>query len=54
MNRIATTIACAFGAALVASTAYAQQQINLTVAAGQPLRAMRPLQMVNDFYIPEV
>ena len=42
------------GALLIASTAHAQQEINLTVAAGQPLRAMRPLQMVSDFYIPEV
>jgi TRAP-type C4-dicarboxylate transport system substrate-binding protein len=48
------TAACAAGAALIATTALAQQQIDLTVAAGQPLRAMRPLQMVSDFYIPEV
>jgi TRAP-type C4-dicarboxylate transport system substrate-binding protein len=47
-------IACAAGAVLIASTAQAQQQIDLTVAAGQPLRAMRPLQMVSEFYIPEV
>jgi TRAP-type C4-dicarboxylate transport system substrate-binding protein len=49
------TAACAIGAALLASpTAYAQQEVNLTVAAGQPLRAMRPLSMVNSFYVPEV
>ncbi|HEY7458488.1 MAG TPA: C4-dicarboxylate TRAP transporter substrate-binding protein [Xanthobacteraceae bacterium] len=36
------------------SSAVAQQEIQLTVAAGQPLRAMRPLQMVEDFFIPEV
>jgi len=54
MPKIATTIACTIAAMLTASTAVAQQQINLTVAAGQPLRAMRPLQMVSDFYIPEV
>ena len=34
--------------------ASAQQEINLTVAAGQPLRAMKPLAMVSEFYIPEV
>ena len=54
MRRISMTIAGVIGAVLMASTAYAQQQINITVAAGQPLRAMRPLQMVSDFYIPEV
>jgi hypothetical protein len=45
---------CAIGAALAASSASAQQEINLTVAAGQPLRAMKPLAMVSEFYIPEV
>jgi TRAP-type C4-dicarboxylate transport system substrate-binding protein len=51
------TVAGAISALLITSAADAQQQpqqINLTVAAGQPLRAMRPLQMVSDFYIPEV
>jgi TRAP-type transport system periplasmic protein len=57
MSRVALMTACAIGTALAlpaAPVAIAQQQINLTVAAGQPLRAMRPLQMVNEFYIPEV
>ena len=54
MHRVAMTVACAIAAALTASTAYAQQEVNLTVAAGQPLRAMRPLAMVNNFFVPEV
>ena len=54
MRKIYTAVACAVGALLIASTAQAQQEISITVAAGQPLRAMRPLQMVSDFYIPEV
>jgi TRAP-type C4-dicarboxylate transport system substrate-binding protein len=48
------TTACALAAALAAPCAVAQQQINLTVAAGQPLRAMKPLAMVSEFYIPEI
>ena len=36
------------------SPVVAQQEIQLTVAAGQPTRAMRPLAMVSDFFIPEV
>ena len=54
MRRITMTVACAIGALLTASTAFAQQEVNLTIAAGQPLRAMRPLSMVNSFYVPEV
>ena len=54
MPRLAMMTVCAIGAALAASTASAQQEINLTVAAGQPLRAMKPLAMVSEFYIPEV
>ncbi len=54
MRKIYTAVVCAAGALLIASTAQAQQEISITVAAGQPLRAMRPLQMVSDFYIPEV
>lgn len=54
MNRLFLTGACAVGVVLTAATADAQQVINLTVAAGQPLRAMRPLAMVSEFYIPEV
>ena len=54
MPRLAMLTACAIGATLAASAASAQQEINLTVAAGQPLRAMKPLAMVSEFYIPEV
>jgi TRAP-type C4-dicarboxylate transport system substrate-binding protein len=54
MPKLAMMTVCAIGAALAASTASAQQEINLTVAAGQPLRAMKPLAMVSEFYIPEV
>jgi TRAP-type C4-dicarboxylate transport system substrate-binding protein len=55
MRRIIITTACAIAAALAATAVQAQQQeINLTVAAGQPLRAMKPLAMVSEFYIPEV
>jgi TRAP-type C4-dicarboxylate transport system substrate-binding protein len=38
----------------MSSVAAAQQEITLTVAAGQPLRAMRPLAMINTFVVPEV
>src|SRR5687767_8659896 len=54
MRGIYRAVASAIGVILIASTAQAQQEISITVAAGQPLRAMRPLQMVSDFYIPEV
>jgi TRAP-type C4-dicarboxylate transport system substrate-binding protein len=55
MRHLTKMMAGTIGAALMASTAFAQQQeINLTVAAGQPLRAMKPLAMVSEFYIPEV
>jgi TRAP-type transport system periplasmic protein len=60
MHKLAINLGLAAGAALLASStmfaapAAAQQEIQLTVAAGQPLRAMRPLQMVEDFFIPEV
>lgn len=55
MRLVAATIACAIGAVLTAPVAVAQQQqFNITVAAGQPLRAMRPLLMVSEFFIPEV
>lgn len=50
-----------FGLALLCATAVltgapaaAQTQITLTVAAGQPLRAMNPLNLVSEFFIPEV
>lgn len=45
-------VAAAIGAATM--PAAAQQQITLTVAAGQPLRAMNPLNLVSEFFIPEV
>jgi TRAP-type C4-dicarboxylate transport system substrate-binding protein len=38
----------------MASTAHAQQQINLTVAAGQALRALPPLALLSDWWVPEV
>jgi TRAP-type C4-dicarboxylate transport system substrate-binding protein len=49
----------AAGSAVLTSSAVlvpaaAQQEINLTVAAGQPTRAMRPLAMVESFFVPEV
>jgi TRAP-type C4-dicarboxylate transport system substrate-binding protein len=39
---------------MIGSAALAQQEVSLTIAAGQPLRAMRPLNMLNTFYVPEV
>ena len=54
MRRTTTSIAAGFALAMLGSTAFAQQQINLTVAAGQPTRAMKPLEMVSTFFIPEV
>jgi TRAP-type C4-dicarboxylate transport system substrate-binding protein len=54
MHKVSMTMAGALCAVLTVSAAQAQQQIDITVAAGQPLRAMRPLQMVSEFYIPEV
>jgi hypothetical protein len=54
MRKVTMTVAFAVGATLMASSAYAQKEVSLTVAAGQPLRAMRPLAMVNSFYVPEV
>lgn len=55
MLRIATLAASAVAVVFAASDAPAQQrEINITVAAGQPVRAMRPLQLVNEFFVPEV
>jgi TRAP-type C4-dicarboxylate transport system substrate-binding protein len=54
MKRIMTSIGAGLALALASSAATAQQEINLTVAAGQPLRAMLPLTMVQSFFIPEV
>ncbi len=47
-------LALAVGGLLASPAAFAQQVINLTVAAGQPTRAMKPLAMVSTFFIPEV
>jgi TRAP-type C4-dicarboxylate transport system substrate-binding protein len=52
-------LALAAGTAVLTSSAVllpaaAQQEINLTVAAGQPTRAMRPLAMVETYFVPEV
>jgi TRAP-type C4-dicarboxylate transport system substrate-binding protein len=56
MRKHTLTIACAVGAMLVfiPPPASAQSEVNLTIAAGQPLRAMRPLEMVSSFFVPEV
>jgi len=54
MRLTTTSITAGLAIALVGSSALAQQEVNLTVAAGQPLRAMRPLNMVHTFYVPEV
>ena len=50
------SLAFAFAATIgaVGPPAMAQQEITLTVAAGQPLRAMNPLNLVSEFFIPEV
>ena len=54
MPRIILALAFAAAVASGAMPAAAQQEIRLTVAAGQPLRAMNPLNLVSEFYIPEV
>jgi hypothetical protein len=54
MPRIILALAFAAMVANGAMPAAAQQEITLTVAAGQPLRAMNPLNLVSEFYIPEV
>jgi TRAP-type C4-dicarboxylate transport system substrate-binding protein len=54
MRNIVIRLACAFGAALAASNAYAQQEVNLTVAAGQALRALPPLALLSEWWVPEV
>jgi len=53
MRHFAIKLALLAGAVLT-TPAFAQQEINLTVAAGQPTRAMRPLAMVSEYFIPEV
>ena len=55
MRYTITSIAAGFVLALVGSSAMAQQQeINLTVAAGQPLRALPPLALLSEWWVPEV
>jgi TRAP-type C4-dicarboxylate transport system substrate-binding protein len=54
MRKFTAKIVCAAGFAVMASAAAAQQEITLTIAAGQPLRAMNPLNLVSEFYVPEV
>jgi TRAP-type C4-dicarboxylate transport system substrate-binding protein len=41
-------------AALLTTAAAAQDKINLTIAAGQAPRALKPLQLITDVFIPEV
>jgi TRAP-type C4-dicarboxylate transport system substrate-binding protein len=60
MHKFVTNLGLTAGAALLASStmfaapAAAQQEIQLTVASGQPLRAMVSLTMVETFFMPEV
>jgi TRAP-type C4-dicarboxylate transport system substrate-binding protein len=54
MRHIVTLGATALAAVLTVSTASAQQEINITVAAGQATRAMKPLAMVGETFIPDV
>ena len=49
-----TGVVCAAAVIFASPAAYAQQEISLTVAAGQATRAMKPLAMVGEFFIPEV
>jgi TRAP-type C4-dicarboxylate transport system substrate-binding protein len=54
MLRFSMTVACVIAAALTSSPVHAQQQINLTVAAGQALRALPPLALLSEWWVPEV
>jgi len=57
MIKLNLALACSVGALVAlmqASPVAAQQAINLTVAAGQPLRAVPQLEMVSTYFIPEV
>ncbi|MCW5770375.1 MAG: C4-dicarboxylate TRAP transporter substrate-binding protein [Rhodospirillaceae bacterium] len=47
------TMACV-AALLTAASATAQEKLNLTIAAGQAPRALKPLQLVTSVFIPEV
>lgn len=46
-------LTCA-AAITMAASASAQDKINLTIAAGQAPRALKPLQLVTDVFIPEI
>jgi TRAP-type C4-dicarboxylate transport system substrate-binding protein len=46
--------ATAFAVALMVTSAFAQQKISLTVAAGQPPAALPSLALVGKYFIPEV
>jgi TRAP-type C4-dicarboxylate transport system substrate-binding protein len=54
MSKIKLAIACSLGALLTASNAFAQQEVQLTVAAGQALRALPPLALLSEWWVPEV
>jgi TRAP-type C4-dicarboxylate transport system substrate-binding protein len=54
MRKSISTIGAALALATIASGASAQQEISLTVAAGQPPRAMKALALVSEMFIPEV
>jgi TRAP-type C4-dicarboxylate transport system substrate-binding protein len=54
MARVTMTVVCAIGATLLASATQAQQEINLTVAAGQAVRALPPLALLSEWWVPEV
>jgi len=54
MRYTTTSIAAAFALAALGSTAVAQQEVNLTVAAGQALRALPPLALLSEWWVPEV
>lgn len=53
MNAISRT-ALALAAAACVSGAQAQQKISLTIAAGQPPRALPSLALISEYFIPEV
>jgi TRAP-type C4-dicarboxylate transport system substrate-binding protein len=54
MRRLILALVCAAVPAIYGGPAAAQEEITLTVAAGQPLRAMNPLNLVHEFFVPEV
>jgi TRAP-type C4-dicarboxylate transport system substrate-binding protein len=54
MRHRTTSIAVGFALAMVSSAAMAQQEIQLTVAAGQAVRALPPLALLSEWWVPEV